>query len=89
MLNSLALHNASVWYISEHNNNGVDLYVVVQINELIGLNLNTTFKFRLPETFSRYQPSPQPGEGTQIFFGGYVPQGFPKVGSKERVFLEN
>ena len=27
---------------------------------LIGLNLNTTFKFRLPETFSRYQPRPQP-----------------------------
>ena len=26
----------------------------------IGLDLNTNFKFRLPETFSRYQPRPQP-----------------------------
>ena len=25
----------------------------------IGLALNTTLKFRLPETFSRYQPRPQ------------------------------
>ena len=41
-------------------NNDVDSYVVVQINELIGLNLNTTFKFCLPEMFLRYQPRPQP-----------------------------
>ena len=26
----------------------------------IGLDLNTNFKFRLPETFSRYKPRPQP-----------------------------
>ena len=30
-----------------------------------------------------------PGGGTQLFFGGYVPRGFPKVGSKERVPLKN
>ena len=40
-------------------NNEVDSYVVVQINELISLNLNTTFKFCLPETFSRYQLRPE------------------------------
>ena len=37
----------------------------IQDGNLVGvwlnfLNLNTTFKFRLPETFSRYQPRPQP-----------------------------
>ena len=37
--------------------NDVDSCVVVQINELI--NLNTSFKFRLLETFSRYQPRPR------------------------------
>ena len=26
--------------------------------------------------------------GTQLFFGEYVPRWFPKVGSRERVFLE-
>ena len=26
--------------------------------------------------------------GTQLFFGEYVPRGVPKVGSRERVFLE-
>ena len=26
--------------------------------------------------------------GHSTFFSGYVPRGFPKVGSKERVFLE-
>ena len=30
----------------------------------------------------------QPGGGTQLFCGVYVPRGFPKVGSSERVFLE-
>ena len=30
-----------------------------------------------------------PGGTLKFFLGGYVPQGFPKVGSKERVFLEN
>ena len=39
---------------------GIDSYVVVQINESIGLNLNISWKFRLPETFSRYHPCPQP-----------------------------
>ena len=29
------------------------------------------------------------GGGTQLFFGGCVPHGFPKVGSRERIFLEN
>ena len=28
------------------------------------------------------------GGGTQLFFGVYVPRGFQKVGSRERVFLE-
>ena len=28
------------------------------------------------------------GEGTQLFFGGYVPRGFPIVGFWEHVFLE-
>ena len=28
------------------------------------------------------------GGGTQLFFGGYVPRGLPKVGSRERVFFE-
>ena len=28
------------------------------------------------------------GGGTQLFFGGCVPHGFPKVGSRERIFLE-
>ena len=28
------------------------------------------------------------GGGTQLFFGRCVPRGFPKVGSRERVFLE-
>ena len=26
--------------------------------------------------------------GTQLFFGGCVPHGVPKVGSSERIFLE-
>ena len=42
--------------------NDVDSYVVVKSMKYIGLDLNTTFKFRLPETFSRYQPRPQPVE---------------------------
>ena len=33
-------------------NTDVDSYVVVEINELICLNPNTTFKFCLPETYS-------------------------------------
>ena len=28
------------------------------------------------------------GRGALKFFGGYVPRGFPKVGSRERIFLE-
>ena len=28
------------------------------------------------------------GGGTQLYFCGYVPHGFPKVGSRERIFLE-
>ena len=28
------------------------------------------------------------GGGTQLFVGEYVPRGFPKVGSRELVFLE-
>ena len=28
------------------------------------------------------------GGGSYLFFGGYVPRGFPKVGSSERVFFE-
>ena len=37
-----------------------DILNFLLINELIGLNFNTTLKFRLPETFLRYQPRPQP-----------------------------
>ena len=33
---------------------------ITKIYELIGLNLDTTFTFRLPETFSQYQLRPQP-----------------------------
>ena len=28
------------------------------------------------------------GGGNQLFFGGYVPHRFPKVGSREWIFLE-
>ena len=38
---------------NQYSANDVESYVVVQINELIGLILNTTFKFHLPEMFSR------------------------------------
>ena len=34
----------------------------------IGLNFNTTLKFRLPETFSRYQPEAEDAIGTAKTF---------------------
>ena len=35
-----------------------------------------------------WHPSTRGGGHSTFFFGGCVPHGFPKVGSRERIFLE-
>lgn len=41
-----------------------------------------------PRPWSPRKASPPPPGGTQLFFCRYVPRGFPKVGSRERIFFE-
>ena len=57
------------------------------MGELIKKSLSYDFsnmsKLTLSKDFTRTK---HPG-GTQIFFGGYLLHGFPKVGSREWVFL--
>ena len=54
-------------------------------------NLNRIRKFldtdwHMSQHRSHFHPGG--GGGTQLFFGGCVPHGFPKVGSREWIFLE-